>query len=667
LLLIILAAFNMSSSSSVDSKDFPNGHVPSGESKLNGQSRSPAAKGSKGSKASKGTKADANANREPKPAGSLHRIAELFPGAPDDGCVLRWGLAAGFGGPLDQTRVVLSQLGGGAKVSRKVLLKVDFALELEALSHRIDEALLAKEPPLLCLVDAVLWAYALPRLSLEIDEAASRSLSDSLQRLANHCTAVSDPSSLARLVGGCELSLVLAWHQKKQASKESIAAAAECLKQWCESPEASIGFAVRGEFATLPQGLEPQQARCGSHMRAVMASLLRSRALCQVVAKQKLKKTQLDTYADLATWVAAATRVGGVLAFSTATVRDVRDDSVQGGLLDHLKKLDPETLGPAIDAATGKSKSGGKLAWQISLPEAYCHSELGGTAILLPEWDVRRGRVHLDYGGEEVRVQVDAGKLAAIDGAWELLIQVDGQEQAAAAPWTSLCEYSDDDVHYLEVEQRWTGGIRVQRHLLLIREDRCVLLADAVIRDAEQPPANITYTSRIKLGPEVVGSLESETTEVWLQDAEGEKRGLALSLQSNEWRVGPTRARLDVTPDGNLRLEVRGDKQNQHGGSIFAPLWFDFQQRRFKRPRTWRQLTVAEDLRIVTPDESVAFRVQQGSEQWVIYRMLNGDRTRTFLGKHLLADLYCARFNPGDGNMEDLVTVGGTDDEDESQ
>jgi hypothetical protein len=45
---------------------------------------------------------------------------------------------------------------------------------------------------------------------------------------------------------------------------------------------------------------------------------------------------------------------------------------------------------------------------------------------------------------------------------------------------------------------------------------------------------------------------------------------------------------------------------------------------------------------------------------------MSGDRTRTFLGKHLLADLYCARFHASDGSMEDLVTVGGTDDEDES-
>jgi hypothetical protein len=498
-----------------------------------------------------------------------------------------------------------------------------------------------------------------------VGEAACISLRGSLDQLVRHCTLIGDHSSLARLVGGGELGLVLAWHRGRDSDVEFLANSAECVRQWCDSLEPSIGFAVQGGFAASSEDGAISGTSSGSHMRVVLASLIRSRAILEAVTKRKMKKGQVAAITELATWVTAATRVGGTTAFSKATSRDVRDDSTRGGLLDQLKKLDPETLGPALDAAAGRSHTGGRIAWEISLPESFCHSELGGTAIFLPEWDVRRGRMHLDYGGAEVRLQIDAGKMAAIDGAWELLIQVDGQEQAAAGPWTSLCEYTDDDVHYLELEQRWSGDIKVQRHLLLIRDDRCVLLADAVVRDPGQPPAMIGYTSRIKLAEDVIATKEKETTEIWLQDASGEKRGLALSLQSNEWRVGPTRANVDVTADGNLRLEVHSDKRNSHGGSIFAPLWLDFQQRRFKRPRTWRQLTVAEELKIVDPDEAAAFRIQQGSEQWVVYRMLHGDRTRTFLGKHLLADLFCARFHATDGNMEDLVTVGGVDDEDE--
>ena len=641
---------------------------PNKAAALNGHPRggkTPSSRSKKSSTA-KATSKPSKLASDALPSSSTDLLASIFENLPSGGGPLRWGLAAAVGGPIDPRRIALSELGCGKSIPKK-LGSFDIIAELDLLLTQIDQAVATPNPELACVVDAVIWAYALPMIEKTIDAAAINSLNASLEQLARHCGAIADVSSLQRLIGGGELALVLAWQRKKQVTKEWLTEAVDCVKQWCESPEPSIGFAVRGEFPSDANEVTGPNQRRGSHARAVLASLLRSRALCAKVGKQKLKKLQLDTIADLATWIAAATRVGGTAAFSTAVSRDVRDDIAPGGLLDQLKMLDPDTLGPAIDAAAGRTHSGGRLAWQISLPEAYCHSELGGTAIFLPEWDVRRGRMHLDYGGDEVRIEVDAGKMSAIDGVWELLIQVDGQEQAKAAPWSSVCEYTDDDVHYLELEQRWTGGIKVQRHLLLIREDRCVMLADAVIRDPEQPPASINYTSRLKLADGVSTSTEDETTEVWLTDEKGETRGLALSLQSNEWRVGPTRAKLDVTPDANLRLVVRSDKRNAHGGGVFAPMWFDFQQRRFKRPRTWRQLTVAEELRIVDPDESVAFRIQQGSEQWIVYRMLHGDRTRTFVGKHLLADLYCARFNASDGTLEDMLTVGGTDDDDLSE
>jgi len=625
-------------------------------------------------KKAKSGKASASAKgANSKAAELVGRWSDLLSSVKNDGGVLRWGLAVAVGGPIGPARIAISELGCGNSVPKK-LKSFDVIEELDGLLFQLDGSREKVKPEMTCLVDAVLWAYALPAIAPLIGEASTESLYRSLEQVARQCETIDDKSSLHRLIGGGELGLALAWRRKKQTSKEFLTAAVECVKQWCESPEASIGWALRLVEPIQTPEIENEASTVksadefvgGSRSRMVLASLIRSRALCSEIAKQKLKKVHLATVHDLAIWVAAATRVGGTTSFSTATSRDVCDDMAKGGLFDQLKTLDPESLGPAVDAAAGRSHSGGRLAWQISLPESFCHSELGGTAILLPEWDVRRGRVQLDYSQREVRLQLDAGKMTAIDGNWEVLIEVDGQEQAAAGPWTSLCEYTDDDVHYLELEQRWTGDIRVQRHLLLIRDDRCVLLADAVIRDSSQPSATIGYMSRIKLAEDVTTSGESETTEVWLQDAKGERRGLAVSLQSNEWRVGPSRAKIDITPDGYLRLQVRSDKKNTHGGSVFAPLWFDFQQRRFKRPRTWRQLTVAEELRIVDPDEAVAFRVQQGSEQWILYRMMHGDRTRTFLGKHLLADLYCARFHAGDGSMEDLVTVGGTDDEDES-
>jgi hypothetical protein len=78
-------------------------------------------------------------------------------------------------------------------------------------------------------------------------------------------------------------------------------------------------------------------------------------------------------------------------------------------------------------------------------------------------------------------------------------------------------------------------------------------------------------------------------------------------------------------------------------------------------------LTVGDELRIVDPDEALAYRIQLGSEHWVVYRTLRGHRPRTFLGKHLIADFHCGRFSPGEGIIDDLVTITSHDQDDEDE
>ncbi len=426
------------------------------------------------------------------------------------------------------------------------------------------------------------------------------------------------------------------------------AQAVDALEQWYDAGEESIGSAVRGG---------------GRYARLTAASLLRQQRLAAVVTKRKLKKRRLGVLTDLGCWIAAMTRRDTSAVFSPLSKADSRDDVGAGGLFDAIKDFSPKLLAPTIDAVLGNAPSGGRLAWEVSLPKTLWHSELAGTAAMLPEWDARRARTFVEYATDVFRVEVEHGRGSAVRGSWEVFIDVDGVEQAAAGPWTHICEYSDDDAQYLEFEQRWTGGIRLQRQLMLVRDDRCVLLADAVLRDEDLPSTSIDYIGRLALAETVVPEMEAETTEVWLRDAKQKPRCMLLSPQSNEWRQGRSAARIEITPDQHITLRTSSPSRCDNGGGVFAPLWLDFQQRRFNRPRTWRQLTVADDLRLVDADEAVAQRIQMGSEHWVLYRSLRGERTRTFLGKHIVADFYCARFHPGDGRMEDLLTVGDHDED----
>jgi hypothetical protein len=301
------------------------------------------------------------------------------------------------------------------------------------------------------------------------------------------------------------------------------------------------------------------------------------------------------------------------------------------------------------------------LAWEVSLPEAFHHDETAKTTILFPDWDVRRGRTHLDYSDKENRLQLFAGRTPVICGPVRSSIELNGQPQRPAGDWGMTCEYTDDDVHYVEIEQPWSGGMMLTRQLMLVRDDRCLLLADSVVpQDGSEDvdlSVDIQYRCELPVAAKITIDGEAETREAFFSD--GTRRALVMPLSAGEWRVGPSSATLEATEDRHLALSARGK------GRLFAPLWFDFQHRRFRRKRTWRQLTVADDLRIADHQEAVGFRVQVGSEQWFLYRSLGESRCRSVLGKHLMADFFAARFDTGDGSMEELVTVDSDNSSDE--
>ena len=65
----------------------------------------------------------------------------------------------------------------------------------------------------------------------------------------------------------------------------------------------------------------------------------------------------------------------------------------------------------------GASPSGGRLAWEVSLPESMWCDETSKLAIMLPEWDGARGRTHVDFSGSDVTVEIFAGRAAVISGS----------------------------------------------------------------------------------------------------------------------------------------------------------------------------------------------------------------------------------------------------------
>ena len=555
---------------------------------------------------------------------------QLFGEATNGGAVYRWGIAASLDQACDELTIALSRLAVDQPLRGKRASAIDLATASEEFLDSVSGSSLAT---LQESAEAILWAASMPALSRILDARCWWDLLGGLQELRESALRNAEPCSPSRLLLGGELGLTLGWRLADLPSCRRLGKSShEALAAWFEQEADSIAAAVSGVLDS----------------RLVLASLIRCRRLIEGTTKRKLKKRQVEIAADLATWVAGMTLPGGTTAFGKADRRDVRDDLGPLGLLQQSVEFDNQTLRPAISAALGASHSGGRLAWEVCLPEAMLSCDDAKLAILLPDWDVRRGRVHLDYCGEEVLLELFGGKPRLLSGHWEVQIDFRGEQQAPCSPWTQTCEYTDDDVHYIELEQEWTGDLVLQRQVMQLRDDRCLLFADAVLSE-EPSPAAIRYTGRFSLSPTIEVDSEPETRDLFLT-AGKKRRAMLMPLAAAEWRVGPTAATL-AAEEGQIVYTARGE------GRLYAPLWIDLQSRRFDRQRTWRQLTIGDELRIVPANEAAAYRVQVGSEQWMLYRSLGQARCRTVLGKHLLADFLCTRFDMGDGSHEDLITV----------
>ncbi|MCH2119171.1 MAG: hypothetical protein MK161_15890 [Pirellulales bacterium] len=561
---------------------------------------------------------------------------KMFGGEEGKRAIYLWGVSAAQGGECDRLILALSAL---TRATDRVgdsdcefSDTIDFDREAASFIDSVDSRKVFT--PLEC-HSAVIWAAALPALASRIEAHRWWRLTSSLQQLHESVLQRSTAYQFDHLMLAGELGLTLAWRVPCVAACKSLAGnAGESVRMWCDREQESVSE-VLGNAASV---------------RLVLASLIRCRMLLDKVAKRKFRKSDRITQASLAKWAAALTHPVGT-ALSDASLDAMSADEQKCGLIATLQSEYPETLKAAFAAARGETPVGGRLAWEVGLPDTWHHDKDAKLAVGFADWDVRQGRFHLDYSGEVPEFELLAGRRRLFSGRVQVHLEVDGVERQFCGKWSEVCEYSDDDVHYLEIEQPWSGGLVLQRQIMLVRDDRCVLLADSVIPDkpVEGTETTVEYWCNLPLGQSISWSPEAQTREGFLAD--GKRRALVVPLAAGEWSTGATESTLGETKDRHLQLFVRGRN------SLYAPIWFDLQKRRFTRARTWRQLTVGDQLQLVPRHEATAYRVQAGSEQWMVYRSLGERRCRTALGKHLIADFYGSRFYAGDGSHEELVTV----------
>ena len=313
------------------------------------------------------------------------------------------------------------------------------------------------------------------------------------------------------------------------------------------------------------------------------------------------------------------------------------------------------------------------------LPEAAAHSEWAATAVLRPDWSRSAPRLTVLYPGQSCRVELACGKDVLWSGPWGLDLQIDGVKAEPSSEWSELCWVSDEDVDYLELEISFGDGLCVERHILLAREDRFLLLADAVLGSRR---AAIEYRGTLPLCPDVTFRRACQPHQGVLVGRKPRATVLPLALperpadrtgsESNcfvsscsgracppcadENTAGkPARYTMmqNALVASNAGLELRQAAMAQ---SLLAPLFLDLDRSRTTEPHAWRQLTVAQSGAVQPADVAVGYRVAIGKKQWLIYRSLARPADRSLLGHNLQSETLVARFDRR-GEVQSLIEI----------
>lgn len=285
------------------------------------------------------------------------------------------------------------------------------------------------------------------------------------------------------------------------------------------------------------------------------------------------------------------------------------------------------------------------------LPKPSFNSEWSGLAVMATHWSNNAPRLSLTYADDPLRIELAVGRRTLITGQWITSTMCDGKLIPAVSEWEELLWRSDPDCDYLELSIDLADGLRIDRQLVLGREDRVLYLADMVVTSGESP-RQLRHSIQLPLAPDVVWQPEVETRDGTLADSK--LRSAVIPPGLFEWRCDSRGGSL-TCQDGRLTLT-----QEVTGRALCCPLFFDFDRRRSKKERTWRHLTVGEALKNVADDVAVGYRVQSGRDQWLFYRSLGPSANRTLLGQNVSSESYAGRFLKT-GEVDEWIEVEGTE------
>ena len=477
-------------------------------------------------------------------------------------------------------------------------------------------------------LETLAWCRAMPRLAAVLSPDQWWSLLEHLLSTVSDADGIQleDQPLVHQLLAG-ELALTLAYLFPEITPCRKLGAVAR------RALSAGLVDLLDGEG--LPHGNQL------GLLRPLLAAWTRCQAIGNETSKPCLRTAARGQYEWLVRAALRLSRRDGSQALSNNS-DGAWDKNLFAAAL--LLGGDQDDRDVAVLALPGGKKSEVKAIRRMPLPDAASHSEWAATTVLRTGWSRSDPRLTVVWAGRSIRFELAADRHVLWSGRWGLDVSQHGKPLSPIRDWDEVCWVSDDDIDYLELETELDTGLKVQRQMALAREDGFLFLADAILGDQ----AGLECRSSLPLAGGISFRPAAECREGSLEAAKPVARVMPLGLP--EWQTDKCQGTLEAN-QGRLELS-----QSSDGCSMFAPLFVDLSGRRISRRVTWRQLTVAEQLRIQPSDVAVGYRVALGNEQWLIYRSLSEPRNRTLLGHNLSTEMLIARFGT-DGEVDTLLEI----------
>lgn len=272
-------------------------------------------------------------------------------------------------------------------------------------------------------------------------------------------------------------------------------------------------------------------------------------------------------------------------------------------------------------------------------------STWGESLLFHDGWEKKSCRVAAVFDQQGCQLEIAKTKTLIRGNVFPNLI-VDGNPLSILEEPDVLVEYVDGAVAFAEVQWQLDNEVVMQRQIILSMEDKFAWIGDAVVAPME---SEIEYHCQWTLGEGISNVPESETNESYLYDGK-KMRALVIPPALGEWKADRSGGQLSCAED-HFSMRIK-----RKGRSLYAPVFIDLSPKRSLKPRTWRQLTVAENLEIVGLDVAVAYRVHVGKQQFAFYRSMSQPRNRTFFGENVNTEMFLGRLEKN-RSMTELVQI----------